>query len=226
MTKPIRLTLGLLLAAALALAGLAVWQHRRAEQAERQLGLDASRVLSSVFTQARELRVARLTGTAIAKSASDGLLFHSEQETRAPFAVGYFVDLRRIGPSDYAWDVERKVMSIRIPDVTVESPSVDMAQAEVRQQGLWISRKTGADLQRQGSQRLALTADTKARSDENMARARTAAVAAVTALVRQPLAAAGIDGVTVAVHFPWEGVQSDRQWDRSRRLEEVLGNGG
>ena len=226
MSRPVRLSLAVLLAAVLALAGYAVWQHRRADQAESQLGLDASRVLTSVFADTRELRVARLTGIALAKSSNDAPLFHSEQQTRAPFAVGYFVDLRRIGPSDYSWEAERRVMTVRIPDVTVEPPNIDMAQAQMRQQGLWISRKAGADLQRQGAQRLALTAGAKAKSDENMAKARAAAVAAVTGLVRQPLAAAGIDGITVEVHFPWEGQRSDRQWDRSRRPEEVLGNTG
>ena len=84
-------------------------------------------------------------------------------------------------------------MTVRIPDVAVEQPSVDLGRAQVRQRGLWVSRKAGIALQRQASRVLATTATARARSDENMAKARTAAVAAVAGFVRQPLAAAGFD---------------------------------
>ena len=104
MTRRAGAIIALLAVALVGLVGVAVWQYMRAEKAERQLGLDAGRVLSAVFTQARELRVARLTGVALAKSSNDGTVFHTEQETRAPFAVDYFVDLRKVGQSDYAWD--------------------------------------------------------------------------------------------------------------------------
>lgn len=226
MTARNRLPLTLVVLAAVALAGVAAWQYRRAEQAERQLGLDAARVLDAVFTQARELRVARLTGTALARSTNQGTIFRSEQETRAPFAVDYMLDLRRIGADDYRWDAERRIMTVRVPDVSVEAPAIDMAHAEVRQQGPWISSRAGIALQRQASERLALTAEQRSRSDANMAAARRAAAAAVADFIRQPLAAAGYRDVRVVVRFPWEGEPSAEQWDRSRRIDEVLANTG
>jgi hypothetical protein len=216
--------MGLLAVGVLGLFAAAVWQYRRAEKAEQQLGLDAGRVLDAVFSQARELRVARLTGVALAKSTNDGMVFHAEQETRAPFSVNYFVDLKRVGQDDYLWDSERRVMTVRIPDVIVEQPSVDLGTAQVRQRGLWVSRKAGIDLQRQASRHLATTAQARATSDENMAKARAAAVDAVTGFVRQPLAAAGFGDVAVEVRFPWDGRGSPEQMDRSRRPEDVLAN--
>ena len=68
------------------------------------------------------------------------------------------------------------------------------------------------------------TSEARATSDENMAKARAAAVTAVTGFVRQPLAAAGFGDVQVVVRFPWEGQPASEQWDRSRRPEEVLAN--
>jgi hypothetical protein len=224
MTRTARAWMALLVVAMLGLLAVAVWQYLRAQKAEQQLGLDAGRVLSAVFSQARELRVARLTGVALAKSTNDGMVFRAEQETRAPFSVNYFVDLKRVGPGDYLWDSERRVMTVRIPDVTVERASVDLSTAQVWQRGLWVSRKAGIDLQRQASRHLAVTAQARATSDENMAKARAAAVAAVAGFLRQPLAAAGFGDVAVEVRFPWDGQGSAEQMDRSRRPEDVLAN--
>jgi hypothetical protein len=222
MTRTARVFIALLAVAVVGLGVLALQQFRRAEQAEEQLGLDAGRVLSAVFTQARELRVARLTGKVLARSSHDGYLFDPEQRTRAPFAVNYFVDLKSLGQDDYDWNARRKVMTVRIPDVTIEAPSIDMSRAEVTQRGFWVSRKAGVELQRKGFVTLRGTATTRANSDENLRKARAAAVSAVTAYLREPLRAAELGDVTVEVRFRWEGRRSPEQWDRSRRPEDVL----
>jgi hypothetical protein len=213
---------GAALAALLLLVGAVVWQYRRAEQAEARLGLDASRALSAVFTQAQQLRVATLTGEVLTRSERDGLVFDSEQVTRAPYRASYHVDMGQVGAGDYAWDAERRLMVVRIPDVAVEPPAIDMGRARVRQRGLWISRGAGLELQRQAAERLALAAGAKAKSPENLARARAAAAAAVTRLVAQPLAAAGLDDVKVEVRFPWQSGASNERWDASRSPAEVL----
>ena len=48
------------------IAGAFWWQHRRAERAEAQLGLDASRMIDAAFEKASVLRVGRLSGTVVA----------------------------------------------------------------------------------------------------------------------------------------------------------------
>lgn len=224
MTRTARTLLALLVLALIVAAGVAGWQYRRAEKAEEQFGLDAGRVLSAVFTKARELRVARLTGRVAARSSYDGWFFDAEQRTRAPFSVNYFIDLKQIGRGDYDWDRERNVMIVRIPDVLVEQPSIDMAQAQVTQNGFWMSRKAGVALQKGAAEKLANTAAARAKSDENIGKARAAAVEAVRAYVQEPLRAAEFGTVAVEVRFPWEGRRSSEQMDRSRRPEEVLGN--
>lgn len=212
----------LVLLALLALALFAWRERRRADDAEQRLGIDAGRVVTAVFTNARDLRVARLTGEAIARSTNDGRLFSSQQETKAPYSVSYHVDLKRVGQDDLAWDARSRTMIVRIPDVVAEAPAVDFGRAQVKQSGVWVSRRAGIELQRRGAQYLTATVQQTARSEQNMASARRAAVAAVTAYVRQPLAATGLRDVRVEVLFPWQGEPSRERWNESRPVAEVL----
>lgn len=215
---------GVLAAATILVLGFLLYQeHRRRDAAEMQLGLDASRVLSAVFTQTRDLRVATLRGQVVARSQSDGFVFHPTQTTRAPYAVSYFVALGSIGRDRFHWSPDRKLLTVDIPDVTADAPNIDMAHAQVLQQGAWISRSAGLQLQQQAAQRLAGQAAALARSDRWMDAARGAAKAAVVATVRAPLAAADLGSVTVEARFPWEGARSGERMDRSRSLKQVYG---
>lgn len=212
----------LLLIAIAALGGFGWWQYRQAEAARDQLGLDAGRVLSAVFTMTSELRVATLKGEALSRSSNDGWVFNSAQETRAPYAVSYFVDLRKVDRSDWSWDADRKRMTVHIPDVAVERAAVELDKAQVKQDGIYISRGAGRVLNKQAAGFLVKAAMKTAKNDENMAKARRAAVSAVTNFVQQPLAAAGFDGITVDVRFPWEGEPTRERWDESKRPTDVL----
>lgn len=202
----------------------ALWQSRQADQAKRQLGLDATRMVDEVFNTKRDLRVGQLSGVVIARSGYDGPIFRSTQETRAPVTVDYLLDVARMTSADYAWDGDSKTMTIHVPDVTVAPPNVDMTRAEVRQDGVWISRTAGREMQRQAADRIQQRATERARSDPNMAKARTDAAESVRQLVRQPLAAAGMGDVRVDVRFPYDGARSSERWDTSRSVGEVLGN--
>lgn len=205
-----------------ALAGLAGWQYTRAQEAEQQIGLDASRVLSAVFTQAQDLRVATLSGKALTKSEDDGPIFKSEQITIAPYQANYFLDLKKVGRESYQWSPTNRRMTISIPDIFVEQPSVDMARAQVKQDGIWISRRAGVELARKASMQLAQEATATAKSDENMDKARQSARAAVARYVARPLQVAGFEGVTVDVRFAFEGARDPSQLDRSRPISEVV----
>lgn len=212
-----------LLIAALALAAALTWQVRRAERAEERLGLDSGRVLSAIFTQAQDLRVATLRGEALFRSENDGVVFDSEQETKAPYQASYFVKLGAIRRSAYSWDAERQVMTVRIPDVVVEQTSIDMGKAQVKQKGVWISRDAGVKLQRGASDGLATVSNAAANSPDNIEKARASALAAVRRMVVQPLEAAGFSGVEVNVTGDWEGGRDPSRLDRSRSIEEVIG---
>lgn len=208
-------------------------QEERADRAEAQLGLESARVLEATFERTSALQVSRLRGTMLVRStaASAGGLVSNEQSTRAPFSVIYTLDLRRLEPSAYRWNVDTRTMTVDIPDVAPGPPAIDMARAKVEQKGLYISRTAGQQMQQQAAARLQARAEEEARKPENIAKAQEAARAAVAAFVRGPLAAANRGEVRVVVRLPNEArppVMSQDEWDVSRSIPEIyalFGNG-
>jgi hypothetical protein len=223
-----RRLIALLLVAVAVLAGALWWQARRTDEAKRALGLESARMVDAVFARTSELKVSTLSGSVVARSeAASGGLVPVSQTTRAPASVDYFVDLRAVRPGSYRWNEQARTLSVDVPDVVAARPNIDMARAEVRQQGMFISRAAGRAMQQQAAARLNARAEAEAARPENMARAREAARDAVARLFREPLRAAGLGQVRVLIRFPGErrpdGLSAE-QWDRSRSLQEVLGD--
>jgi len=224
-----RRNLPLLVLVVAALAGLAfyAWSQREARvEAEQTLGLDASRLLAEHFSKRGDIRVATLSGNVVARGEDEGFmgLTRSQQTTRLPFTVDYFIDTGRMEPSSYRWDEETRTLTIDIPDVEVARPNIDEAAGQTQQQGVYISRRASLDLARQTSERAAARSKQAAERPENLNRARENARAVVARMAQGPLEAAGLDDVRVAVSFPWEpkGQSDGERWDESRRIEDVL----
>ena len=221
-----RLTLVLLLVAAI--AGAFWLQQRRADRAEWEAGLAASRTLSAVFSRTSALQVARLSGEAVTRvEGRSGLgLFNNVQTTRAPYAVDYLVDFRQLRQRDFRWNPDTRVMVVTIPEVKVGDPRIDLAQARSDQSGIYISRQSGLTMAQRVAGNLAAAAQAKANAPEQLSRAQAAAREAVAALVEAPLAAAGLGDVTVRVRLAGEdrpaGMDRER-WDASRPVSEVFG---
>jgi hypothetical protein len=221
----------ILVAALLAAAALfAWWQHQQRLEAERRLGLDASRVVSESFSNAAQVKVGTLNGKVVARGQDRGFMgvVPSEQTTAVPFSVDYFVDLDAIGASDYRWDGERRTLTVAVPDVIVGKPNVDETAATSRQKGVYISRRASQELARQTSQFASARSLQAARDPKRLEQARANARQVVARMAQGPLAAAGLGEVNVVVKFPWEtGSQAaGERWDQSRRPEEVLGERG
>ena len=210
----------------LAGAGLLIWSQREARlDAERQLGLDASRVVAESFSKAAEVKVGTLRGRVLARGEDQGLLgvVRSEQVTAMPFSVDYTVDLEALGPGAYRWDAERKLLTVSIPDVEVGQPNIDETRASSQQKGVFISRRAARELATQTSRRADLQSREAARKPEHLSRARENARAVIARLAQGPLAAAGMADVRVEVSFPWESAgQPGEQIDRSRRMQDVV----
>lgn len=219
--------IAVLLVAVLALAAFLYWQEQRLEQAKDETGLLSSRVLSAVFTAESELKVANLSGEvlAVARGCSLNCWVANGQRTRAPYSVDYFVRLKDLPVSAFRWNEKDRIMTVDVPDPVVARPNIDMSRARTQQSGRWISRESGIAMQRQAAGYLADGAAAKAKSPENMAKAREVARGAVERFVQAPLTAAGLSGVTVVVRMPGDprpaGISSE-QWDASRPIAEVL----
>jgi hypothetical protein len=219
----------LLLLLAVALLGFFAWtQYSARREAENKLGLDASRIVSVQFTDRAQVKVGELAGQVTARGTDKGFMGMLSSETVAvlPYAVDYHVDVSGLAAGAYRWDRETRTLTIDVPDVTVGKPNIDEAEARVQQKGVFISRRASQELARQVSQRAEARSAQEAQKPEHLNKARENARAVLTNLAQGPLTAAGIDGVRVAVRFPWEpkGAGNDgEQMDRSRRVEDVLG---
>ncbi|HWH22441.1 MAG TPA: DUF4230 domain-containing protein, partial [Allosphingosinicella sp.] len=127
-----------LLVAVVALLGLFAWsQYNARVEAERTLGLEASRVVAEHFSKAAAVKVGTLSGKTVARAEDEGFLglVKSEQTTTIPFTVDYFVDVSRLGERSYRWDPETKTLTVDIPDVTVAQPNIDETAAKSAQNG-------------------------------------------------------------------------------------------
>jgi hypothetical protein len=224
LTKQARIAL---LAVIVALIAFAWWQYSARVEAENKLGLDASRIVSVNFKDRAQLKVGEINGRVIARGDDKGFLgvLPSEMTAVMPFAVDYFIDLSRLGPGSYRWDGETKTLTLDVPDIALGRPNIDEANARVQQKGVFISRRASLALAQQISSRAAARSAQEAQEPEHMNKARENARATLAKMAQSPLAAAGLDGVRVAVSFPWEpkGTKGDRErWDESRRVEDVL----
>lgn len=194
----------------------------------RDDGVAIDRIVRATFADASALKVGTLSGT-VQATASDvrgfGMLA-SDKVVKAPFTVDYFVDVSRMGGSDYAWNRQTRTLTLLAPDVVAADPNVDESGATVSEtRGLFVTRAASEALGRQVSIAARRTARTESRKPGRIAAARDNARRALAKLLGGPLEAAGVGDVRVAVVFPYERPGSSERWDTSRSIGEVLGNG-
>ena len=147
------------------------------------------------------------------------------QRNRAPYSVDYFVDLSKLSAANYRWNSRARTMSIDVPDVTIAAPNIDGARAAIVQQGLYISRGAGIELQQQAIERATAAARKTAQDPKYLTQARANARAAIAQLATAPLKAAGLRDVRVAVRFPIEtkpDTIAQQAWDESTPVAEIL----
>lgn len=217
-----------ILIAALAVVALAAlawgWHaHRQRQAAELQLGIDSARVISESFAGTNRLKVGEVSGKLVARSEDPGLidLLDSSQTIVAPWSVDYFIDLSRVGSSDFAWNADARTLLVELPEPIVGRPNIDMTGAEVTQSGVFISRQAGMRLQRKAADALAVRADQAARSTENLKRVRQSAAEAVRHNVEAPLKAAGMGDVKVDIRFRSQRSTNDDVWDYTTPIDQV-----
>jgi Protein of unknown function (DUF4230) len=191
---------------------------------EREDRIALSQVVSATFSKAASLKVGTLTGTVQATAADSRLAgwLQSDSVMRAPYSVDYMLDLSKLTLADYQWNAGDRVLTVRVPDVATAPPNIDEAKMTVQRRGVFITRDAFDAMGRTASTRAGRIASDKAKSAAMMAKARENARAAVSHLLKGPLAAAGLPKVTVAVRFATEGNTASERWDESRSLAQVL----
>jgi hypothetical protein len=201
------------IAIAVAVVVLVVWvatcQWRAAEERRRDEEIATAeglaQVISTTFAGRTDLKVSNISGTIDVTSADQGPIFRSKQRATLPYSVDYFVDLSDLGPDDARFDPASQTLLIRVPEVRVAEPNIDLTRGKVGEaEGLWVSRRAGTSLVNRALKLTREKASQNARKPEYLNRARQEARARIAALLEVPLRTTRFDDVNVVIRFPGE----------------------
>jgi hypothetical protein len=141
-----------------------------------------------------------------------------------PGDVRYELDLAKLEAKDVSWDDSTHTLSIRLPEVEVAGPDVDLSAAQEYSAGGVLAALTNADQSLDQANRASAVADLRkqASAPVPMRLARQAARQAVERSFAMPLVAAGFKDVKVVARFPTEGTDEASYLDLSTPYEEAI----
>src|SRR3954447_8311992 len=166
----------------------------------------ASASLESMRAQNRLIAfVARYVSVTTSETSQFGL--SAKRTLILPGDVRYELDLSKLQSKDVTWDNSSKTLRVRLPEVEIAGPDVDLAAAQEYGAGGVLSALTNADQQLDRANRAQAIADLRkqASAEVPMRLARTAARAAVERSFAMPLLAAGFKDAKVVARFPTAG---------------------
>jgi hypothetical protein len=166
---------------------------------------------------------ARYVSVVTTDKSSFGL--SAERTLILPGDVRYELDLAALSPKDLSWDSDRKTLSVKLPEIEIAGPDVDLAHArEYGSSGL-LGVFTDARTQLDEANRAKAVADLRqqAQAPVPMRLAREAARQDIERSFALPLAAAGFKDVKVVARFPEDGDTGPTTYmDGSTPLNEVM----
>jgi hypothetical protein len=150
--------------------------------------------------------------------------FSAKRTLILPGDVRYELDLSKLQPGDVTWDAPTKTLRVKLPEIEIAGPDVDLAAAQEYGQGGILSALTNANQQLDSANRAKAVADlrTQAQGAVQMRLAHEAARAAIERSFAMPLVAAGFKDVKVVARFPTEGNDDPSYLDLSTPYEEVI----
>ena len=224
LSKPVMIAL---IAAAL-LIGLLVGAFARIGDAIFGDGPDPKTIATSSLESMRAQNrlvpfVARYVSVTSSRQARFG--FSAERTLILPGTVRYEVDLAKLQPADVRWDEGSKTLQVRIPDIEIAGPEVDLAAAREYGSGGVIANLVGDENQLDRANRARAVADLRkqAQGEVPMRLARDAARQAIQRSFAMPLQAAGFEEVKVVARFAAEEDAADPSYlDHSTSYEEAI----
>ena len=156
----------------------------------------------------------------------DGLV--STQRTLVlPGDVRYELDLAQLEPEDVSWDASTSTLRVRLPEIEVAGPEVDLNAAREYGEGGVFSALTNADQRLDQANRSKAVADLRkqASGEVPMRLARQAARQAVERSFAMPLLAAGFKDAKVIARFPTEGTDDPSYVDLSAPYNQAIEEG-
>jgi hypothetical protein len=182
----------------------------------------ATSSLESMRAQNRlSVFVARYVSVTSARQSRLGL--STERTLILPGDVRYELDLSKLTQDDVRWDKGSSTLFVRLPDVEIAGPEVDLAHAREYGSGGLLATFTNAEEGLDEANRAKAVADLRnqARSEVPMHLAREAARQAVERSFAMPLKAAGFSEAKVVAKFLQESDDTS-QWDVSTSYENAV----
>jgi hypothetical protein len=183
----------------------------------------ASSSLESMRAQNRLVAfVARYVSVTSAKTSRLG--FSAERTLILPGDVRYEVDLSRLREEDVSWDADSHTLTVRLPEVELAGPEVDLAAAREYGQGGLLGAVTNVEGQLDDANRAAAVADLRKQASAQvpMRLAREAARSAIERSFSLPLKAAGFADAKVVARFATEGADDPSYIDRSLSYNQAM----
>jgi hypothetical protein len=177
-------------------------------RAENRLTVFAARYVSVVSSQEDRL----------------GGLVSSERTLILPGDVRYELDLSKLQNGDVSWDGSTRTLSVKLPEIEVAGPDVDINAVREYGGGGVLSALTNANQQLDAANRQRAVGDLRkqATAAVPMQLAHQAARVAVERSFAMPLVAAGFKDVKVVARFPTEGDNAASYIDLSTPYEQAI----
>ena len=183
----------------------------------------ASSSLESMRAQNRLVAfVARYVSVTSARTSRLG--FSAERTLILPGDVRYEVDLAKLREQDVTWDAGSNTLTVRLPDVEVAGPEVDLAAAREYGEGGLLGAVTDVEGSLDSANRAAAVADLRKQASATvpMRLAREAARSAIERSFSLPLKAAGFEDAKVVARFATEGAHDPSYLDRSLSYNQAM----
>ena len=166
--------------------------------------------------------VARYVSVTSSKVSQLG--FSTERTLILPGDVRYEVDLAKLQPEDVTWDAGSNTLNVRIPEIEVAGPEVDLSAAREYGSGGVLAAVTNSENQLDRANRARAVADLRKQASAAvpMRLARDAARRAIERSFAMPLQAAGFDDAKVVARFATEGGEDPSYIDRSLSYNQAI----
>jgi hypothetical protein len=167
--------------------------------------------------------VARYVSVTSSRQSRLGL--SAERTLILPGDVRYEVDLSKLQPEDVEWDAANETLRVRLPNIEIAGPEVNLAAAREYGEGRLMTTIFGGEEQLNQANRTAAVADLRkqAQAETPMRLARESARHAIERSFSMPLKAAGYGDAKVVARFAAEDDAADPSYiDQSRSYNEVL----
>jgi hypothetical protein len=177
-------------------------------RAQNRLSVFAARYVSVVSSHEQKL----------------GGLLNYDRTLILPGDVRYELDMAKLQPGDVAWDKSARILTVRLPEIEVAGPDVDIKAVKEYGSGGVLSSLTNANEQLDQANRDRAVQDLRkqATAAVPMQLAHQSAREAVERSFAMPLLAAGFKDVKVVARFPTDGTTEPSYIDLSTPYEDAI----